>query len=103
MVAESVFDCQRVWVSETGKKGAQSACLWEWHTSDLTDSRSHRGDTAWFMSDVITVLTSGLYWYDVTAADFHDYRGADKSLARPSSWYILFDGENISFHASLVV
>ena len=31
------------------------------------------------------------------------YMGADKSLARPTSWCILFDGENISFHASLVV
>ena len=27
------------------------------------------------------------------------YRGADKSLARPTSRYILFDGENISFDA----
>jgi hypothetical protein len=31
------------------------------------------------------------------------YRGADKSLARPISRCILFDGENISFDASLVV
>ena len=31
------------------------------------------------------------------------YRGADKSLARPISWCILFDGENISFDASLVI
>jgi len=30
-------------------------------------------------------------------------RGADKSLARPTSRYILFDGENISFDASLVI
>ena len=30
-------------------------------------------------------------------------RGADKSLARPTSQYILFDGENISFDASLVI
>ena len=30
------------------------------------------------------------------------YRGADKSLARPTSRYILFDGQNISFDASLV-
>ena len=30
------------------------------------------------------------------------YRSANKSLARPTSWYILFDGENISFDASLV-
>ena len=31
------------------------------------------------------------------------YRGADKSLARPTSPCILFDGENISFDASLVM
>jgi len=30
------------------------------------------------------------------------YRGADKSLARPTSRCILFDGENILFDASLV-
>ena len=29
------------------------------------------------------------------------YRGADKSLARPTSRCILFDGGNISFDASL--
>jgi hypothetical protein len=31
------------------------------------------------------------------------YRGADKSVARPASRCILFDGENISFDASLVI
>jgi hypothetical protein len=31
------------------------------------------------------------------------YRGADKSLARPTSRSILFDGESISFDASLVI
>jgi hypothetical protein len=31
------------------------------------------------------------------------YRDADKSLARPTSPYILFDGENISFDANLVI
>jgi hypothetical protein len=31
------------------------------------------------------------------------YRGVDKSLALPTSWCILFDGENISFDASLVI
>jgi len=30
-------------------------------------------------------------------------RGADKSLDRSTSQYILFDGENISFDASLVM
>jgi hypothetical protein len=31
------------------------------------------------------------------------YRGADKSLARPTLRFILFDDENISFDASLVL
>jgi hypothetical protein len=31
------------------------------------------------------------------------YRDADKSLARPTSRCILFDGENISFDARLVI
>jgi hypothetical protein len=31
------------------------------------------------------------------------YRGADKSLVRPTARCILFDGENISFDASLVI
>ena len=31
------------------------------------------------------------------------YRGADKSLARPTSRCILFDGKNISFDASLAI
>jgi len=31
------------------------------------------------------------------------YRGADKSLARPTSRCILIDGENISFDASFVI
>ena len=31
------------------------------------------------------------------------YRNADKSLARPTSPSILFDGENISFDTSLVI
>jgi hypothetical protein len=31
------------------------------------------------------------------------YSGADKSLARPTSPCILFDAENISFYATLVI
>ena len=31
------------------------------------------------------------------------YTGADKSLVRPTSRFILFDGENISFDASFVM
>ena len=37
------------------------------------------------------------------APGFTMLRGADKSLARPTSRCILFDGENISFDAILVV
>jgi hypothetical protein len=33
----------------------------------------------------------------------HFYRGADKSLARPTSRCILFHGENISYDARLVL
>ena len=32
-----------------------------------------------------------------------EYRGADKSLPRPASRCILFDGENISFDVGLVI
>jgi hypothetical protein len=31
------------------------------------------------------------------------YMGAEKTLAWPTSRYILFDGENISFDAGLVI
>jgi homoserine trans-succinylase len=31
------------------------------------------------------------------------YQGADTSLARPTSRFILFDNENISFDASLAI
>jgi len=36
-------------------------------------------------------------------ADICFYRGADKSLARPTSRCIMFDGENISFDVNLVI
>jgi hypothetical protein len=38
-----------------------------------------------------------------TVVNFRVCSGADKSLARPTSRCILFDGENISFDASLVM
>ena len=40
---------------------------------------------------------------DYTGGNEWLYLGADKSLARPTSRCILFDGENISFDASLVL
>ena len=47
-----------------------------------------------------------LTWKNITQPDrpqMKIYRGADKSLARPTSRCILFDDENISFDASLVL
>jgi hypothetical protein len=44
-----------------------------------------------------------IYIYIYTHTYIHTYRGADKSLARPTSPCILFDGENISFGAILVI
>jgi len=41
--------------------------------------------------------------YGANIANVIKYRGADKSLARPTSRCILFDGENILFDASLVI
>ena len=50
--------------------------------------RSYKGNKDKFVAD-----------YEM---DHRIYRGADMSLARPTSRCILFDGENISFDASLV-
>ena len=46
---------------------------------------------------------STIYIYNKTSIKRNILRGADKSLALPTSRYILFDGENISFDASLVI
>jgi len=40
---------------------------------------------------------------EVNCGEESSYSGADKSLALPTSRCILFDGENISFDASLVI
>jgi hypothetical protein len=45
----------------------------------------------------------GLFIVDFTLIINTHTAGADKSLARPTSRCILFDGENISFDASLVI
>ena len=44
-----------------------------------------------------------LHHYQGVMQEYKQYRGADKSLAWPTSRYILFDGKNISFDASLVI
>jgi len=45
----------------------------------------------------------GLSSYVEPLQGLNSYRDADKSLARPTSRCILFDGENISFDVSLVI
>ena len=42
-------------------------------------------------------------WSKEIVRNHPPHRGADKSLARPISRFILFDVENISFDASLVL
>jgi hypothetical protein len=44
-----------------------------------------------------------IYCAKIASSVVFPYRGADKFLARPTSRCILFDGENISFDASLVI
>jgi hypothetical protein len=41
--------------------------------------------------------------YILNSCQLEIYRGADKSLGRPTSRCILFNGENVSFDASLVI
>jgi len=54
-----------------------------------------RASNFWMIgnSGMETILGSGVV----------QYRGVDKSLARPTSRYILFDGKNISFDTSLFI
>jgi hypothetical protein len=42
-------------------------------------------------------------FYLLTVEHLNPYRGADMSLARPTSRCMLFDGDNISFDARLVL
>ena len=51
---------------------------------------------------LLTSCTFSIFSSTIPNAHFL-YKGADKSLARPTSRCILFDGENISFDASLVI
>ena len=54
--------------------------------------------------NVILIFFPLQQWLHERASVLRDkYRGADKSLARPTSRFILFGDENISFDASLVI
>ena len=48
-------------------------------------------------------MTMVLTFYFLLNYNINNYRSADKSLARPTSRCILFDCENISLDASLVI
>jgi hypothetical protein len=52
------------------------------------------------LSPPIEVTDAHVWLYE---CDCLTHRGADKSLARPTFRYILFDGENTSFDATLVI
>jgi hypothetical protein len=66
----------------------QLACDVEVHTDDLQQFRLR-----------IMELVLEEEWCII----FCTYRGADKSLVRPTSRSILFDGEYISFEASFLI
>ena len=51
----------------------------------------------------VAAPTVFIYTYICVYMYIYIYRRADKSLARPTSRCIFFDGENISFDASLVI
>jgi len=53
----------------------------------------HIANLFFFITFLLRLISTSVYMY----------RGADKSLARPTSRCILFDGENISFDATLVI
>jgi hypothetical protein len=67
---------------------------------------SHPLSTGWHIYYASICLLTGKqkdYQVPVPKTDHSTYRGADKPLARPTSRCIVFDGENISFDASLVI
>ena len=73
---------------------------------DTTDKQTEKKISSSFFAcfmKVIRILACHLYHTAFLSVLRPIYRGADKFLARPTSRCILFDGENISFDASLVL
>jgi hypothetical protein len=67
--------------------------------ADITFRGQDRSLSAGLLFPKRNVTTLWLFTFRLST----NYQGADKSLARPTSRCILFDGENISFNASLVI
>jgi len=55
------------------------------------------------MIALLLVIQETFIIVDSKESLFSQYRGADKSSALTTSRCVLFDGENISFYASLVI
>jgi len=62
-------------------------------------NKKRTSDSIWIQGLISPSVTIYLEWQPYQGR----YRGADKFLAQPTSRCILFDGENISFDASLVI
>ena len=63
-------------------------------------AKYREGLSIW-LQQLVRIVITGLYTAKVNLVVFNMYRGVDKSLARPTSRCILFDGQIISFDASL--
>jgi hypothetical protein len=57
----------------------------------------------WFTIDKIELIIFFKFYIIKFVLDYLYIQGADKSIARPTSRCILFDGENILFDVSLVI
>jgi len=69
--------------------------------SDMTFLKHFLGETEENQKKIVVWIPS--LSVEVLNRNIKKYRGADKFLAWPTSRCILFDGENISFDASLVI
>ena len=67
----------------------------------------HKNESVLFPALIPSELNDDVNWFwsncPLNTRYYDMYMGADKSLTRPTSRCILFDGRNISFDASLVV
>jgi len=93
------IDCLTAMVS----KQANCRKLWLPCFVCTTNSEESPAHTLTAAMSRMHVLSPHSMFHLIPLAHLQRYRGADKSLARPTSRFILFDGENISFDASLVI
>jgi hypothetical protein len=63
----------------------------------------HKCESTFLSNNRISTALIEVLQVSPACLSYKGYRDADKSLARHTSLFILFDGENISFDASLVI